>query len=76
MIKWHGLFIGARHGLNLKIGLNITFFKHFFVQGELKGGFIHMPNIYTTALKSDKARQALVFGEADILFGAVFRKAK
>ncbi len=72
----HDDFNLAGYGLDVKIGLNVTFFKYFFVQGELKGGFIHMPNIRTTASKSDKASQAFVFGEADILFGAVFRIAK
>lgn len=66
----------AGYGLDAKIGLNITFYKYFFIQGELKGGFIHMPNIRTTASRSDKASQAFWFGEADILFGAVFRIAK
>ena len=66
----------AGYGLDAKIGLNITFYKYFFIQGELKGGFIHMPNIRTTSSKSDKASQAFWFGEADILFGAIFRIAK
>lgn len=72
----HDDFNLAGYGLDAKIGLNITFYKYFFVQGELKGGFIHMPNIRTTGSKSDKASQAFWFGEADILFGAVFRIAK
>jgi hypothetical protein len=66
----------AGYGFNAKIGLNITFYKYFFVQGELKGGFIHMPNIRTTKFEADKASQAFFFGEADILFGAIFRITK
>lgn len=72
----HDDFNVAGYGLDVKVGLNITFFKYFFVQGELKGGFIHMPNIRTTAFKSDKASQAFMFGEANFLFGAIFRISK
>ncbi len=72
----HDEFHFAGYGLDVKVGLNITFFKYFFIQGELKGGFIHMPGIRTTISKSDKASQAFVFGEADFLFGAIFRIAK
>ena len=72
----HDDFNVAGYGLNVKVGLNVTFFKYFFVQGELKGGFIHMPNIRTTQFKSDKASQAFMFGETDFLFGAIFRISK
>jgi hypothetical protein len=34
---------------SLKAGLNLTFFKHFYIQGgELKGGYINMQDIRTT----------------------------
>lgn len=72
----HDDFHLAGYGLNTKIGLNVTFFRYFFVQGELKGGFIHMPDIRTTQFKSDKASQAFFFGEANFLFGAIFKIAK
>jgi hypothetical protein len=32
----------AGYGTSLKAGLDITFFKHFYIQGELKGGYINM----------------------------------
>ena len=47
----------AGYGLALKAGVNITFFKYFFIQSELKGGYINMPNIRTTHDKSDSASQ-------------------
>lgn len=71
----HDDFHLAGYGLDLKAGLNLTLYKYFFIQGELKGGFIHMPDIRTTKFKSDKASQAFVFGEADLLFGVIFRIA-
>ena len=27
----------AGYGLNLKLGLNVTFFRYLFIQGEIKG---------------------------------------
>lgn len=66
----------AGYGIDAKIGLNITFFKYFFVQSELKGGFIHMPNIRTTQFKADKASQAFTFGQANFLFGVIFKVSK
>ncbi|HEV7381572.1 MAG TPA: hypothetical protein VGN64_17360, partial [Dyadobacter sp.] len=47
--QWHV----AGYGVNLVAGLNVTFFKHFFIQGEVKGGYINMPDILTTNFKSD-----------------------
>ena len=71
----HDNFHLSGYGVDVKMGLNMTFFKYFFIRGELKGGFIHMPDIRTTNFASDKASQAFTFGEADLLFGAIFRTA-
>ena len=35
-------------GISAKAGLNFTFFKHFFIQTEFKGGYIEMNDIRTT----------------------------
>lgn len=61
------------YGLSAKAGLNVTFFKHFFVQTEFKGGYIHMPDIRTTYDKADKASQSFYFGQTIIAFGGIFR---
>lgn len=71
----HDDFNVAGYGLALKGGINITFFNHFFIQSELKGGFINMPNIRTTADKSDKASQHFYYLQPDILFGVIFKVA-
>lgn len=63
----------AGFGFSAKAGLNITFLKHFFVQGELKGGFIDMYDVRTTASKSDKASHNFWFGQTVIAFGGIFR---
>lgn len=63
----------AGYGVSAKAGLNITFFKHFFIQGELKGGYINMQDIRTTKSKSDKASQEFFFAETILTVGAIFR---
>ncbi len=60
-------------GISAKAGLNITFFKHFFIQTELKAGYINMYNIRTTFDKSDKATQEILFFERTIAFGGIFK---
>ena len=63
----------AGYGFSAKAGLQLVFFKHYFIQGDVKGGFIHMPNIRTSPDKSDKASQHFFFAEAMIAFGAKFK---
>lgn len=60
-------------GISAKAGLNFTFFKHFFIQTELKQGYINMPNIRTTVSTSDKASQNFTFLETVIAVGGIFR---
>jgi hypothetical protein len=75
------LFNKARHddyhvsgfGLSAKAGLNFTFYKHFFIQTELKGGYINMNDIRTTADNSDSASQKFWFLQKVIAFGGIFR---
>ena len=71
----HDDFNVAGYGIALKGGINITFFKYFFTQSELKGGFIHMPNIRTTPDKSDGASQHFFYLMPDVLFGVIFKVA-
>nr|WP_291115717.1 hypothetical protein [Flavobacterium sp. UBA6135] len=61
------------YGLSAKAGLNVTFFKHFFLQMELKGGYINMQDIRTTNSKADKAQQEFWFFQQIITFGGIFR---
>lgn len=61
------------YGMSAKAGLNFTFFKHFFLQTELKGGYINMPSVRTTQSSSDKASHSFYFGETIISFGGIFR---
>ena len=49
--------------------INLTFFKYFFIQSELKGGFIHMPDIRTTQIKVDRASQHFWFAQGNVVVG-------
>lgn len=63
----------AGFGISAKAGLNITFFKHFFIQTELKGGYIEMNNIRTTKSASDKAQQNFWFIQSILAVGGIFK---
>lgn len=66
----------AGYGMGIKAGLNLTFFKYFFVQGEFKTGYIDMNNIRTTKSKSDSAKQSFFFFQRNITFGLIFQLFK
>ena len=61
------------YGLSAKVGLNFTFFKYFFIQTELKGGYIEMNDIRTTKDKADSAEQNFWFFQRIISVGGIFR---
>jgi hypothetical protein len=63
----------AGFGLSAKAGLNFTFFKHFFIQTELKGGYINMQDIRTTQSSADHAEQEFWFLQRIIVIGGIFR---
>ncbi len=63
----------AGFGLSAKAGLNFTFFKHFFIQTELKGGYINMQDIRTTSSSSDHAEQHFWFLQRVIAIGGIFK---
>ncbi|WP_108738232.1 hypothetical protein [Flavobacterium kingsejongi] len=69
----HDDFHVSGYGLSAKGGLNITFLKYFFVQGELKGGYINMQDIQTTHEGSDSAFQDFFFVQTNLVFGGIFR---
>lgn len=63
----------AGWGISASVGLNITFLKHFFIQSDVKLGYINMSNIRTTTNTSDSASQSFSFIENTIVFGGKFR---
>jgi hypothetical protein len=69
----HDDFHVSGFGTSIKAGLNITFFKHFYIQGELKGGYINMQDIRTTQSSEDSASQDFFFFQRIIAFGGIFK---
>jgi hypothetical protein len=69
----HDDFHVSGYGTSLKAGLNVTFFKHFYIQGELKGGYINMQDIRTTQSTEDRASQDFFFFQRLIAFGGIFK---
>ncbi len=64
----------AGYGISAKAGLNFTFYKYFFIQTEIKGGYINMNSIQTTYRETeDKASQDFNFSETVIAIGGIFR---
>jgi len=61
------------YGLSAGFGLNITFLKHFFIQADLKGGYINMQNIKISTNSADSASQDFFFLQNNILIGGKFR---
>lgn len=66
----------AGYGIAGLAAINFTFFNSFFIQSELKGGFIDMPDIRTTINKTDKASQQFWFRQTNVAFGANIRLAR
>lgn len=69
----HDEFHVSGYGLSAKAGLNFTFYKYFFIQTELKGGYINMPDIRTTNDIVDTASQKFFFAETVIALGGIFK---
>ena len=58
----------AGYSFSASIGLQFDFFKHFFLQTRLKGGYINLPDINTTST-GDKASQHFDFIEPMLVVG-------
>lgn len=69
----HDDFHLSGFGISAKAGINLTFFKHYFVQAEMKGGYINMNDIRTTSDAADKASQHFLFLQRIITFGGIFK---
>jgi hypothetical protein len=66
----------AGYGLSAKGGINLNFFRHFFIQSELKGGFINMPDVRITHSDSEKASQHFYFLQGNIVMGFIIQLTK
>ncbi len=61
------------YGVSASVGLNFTFFKYFFIQTDLRGGFINMPDIRTTSNANESASQHFWFLQRVFSIGGRFR---
>ncbi len=68
----HDEFHFAGYGVAAKIGLDLTFFRFFFIRSEYKAGFINMPDIRTTPNSNDRASQHFWFTQLNYDFGVSF----
>ncbi len=59
----------AGYGIGAVVAINISFYEIFFIQSELKGGYINMPDIRTTMNKADGASQSFFYSQLNIVFG-------
>jgi hypothetical protein len=60
------------YGFSADAGLNFTFFKHFYILTELKGGYINMTDVRTT-YTDDHAQHHFWYGGTIVSFGGIFR---
>jgi hypothetical protein len=63
----------AGYGVSVNVGLNFTFFKHFYIQGDIRSGYINMPDIRTTSDPNESASQHFLFFQKVISFGGIFK---
>lgn len=66
----------AGYGVSVVVGLRAEFFKRFFIQSEIKGGYINLPNVRTTLSSADSASQSFFFLQRNILIGGIFNLSK
>lgn len=60
----------AGYGLHAAVGLRFLFFKHLFLRTQLKGGFLHMPDILTRPNGAvDRASQHFMYTMFDFAVG-------
>lgn len=69
----HDDFHVSGYGISANIGLIFTFFKHFYIQTDLRGGYINMQDIRTTRSEADSAEQDFFFFQRVISLGGIFR---
>ena len=74
--KRHDDFHAAGFGFSAKTAIDLTFYKHFFIQTEFKVGYINMSDIRTTSSASDTAKQHFSFFETAFMFGYRFKITK
>ena len=65
----HDKYRLAGYALGASGGLNLTLWRRFFLESELKGGFFHVTGARTSQDAADRARHHGFFGQAIVVFG-------
>jgi hypothetical protein len=60
------------YGLHALLGLNLNL-KNFFIQSELKGGYVSLPSIRTTKSRLDTASQNFFYAQFNLVFGYLWK---
>jgi hypothetical protein len=63
--RWHL----AGFGVSSQVALRFDFLKNMFVQAQLDGGYINMPDILTTGELHARAKQKFLFIEKTVMIG-------
>lgn len=63
----------AGWGLSLKTGLEFRLWETLLIVGNIKGGYIHMPNVRITQNSNERARQAFYFFQSNFAIGVMFK---
>jgi hypothetical protein len=66
----------AGFGTSIHAGIRFEFFKHFFIQGLSKGGFINLSDVITVENKQERAAHDFFFLEGMIQVGGYWRIIK
>jgi len=67
----------AGFGVASRVGLNFIFFKKIFIQANLKGGWIDMPDIITrNKHTNDRAKQNFFFRQENFMLGTIISLKK
>jgi hypothetical protein len=62
----------AGWGTNVKAGLKLDILKHFFLQTEIRTGFIRLSDILISHPETQRAKQNIIFGQWYMLGGWYF----
>lgn len=63
-------------GLSANAGLQLVFFQHFFIRGEIKAGYINLTSFRVSTDDSEKGQQHFYFWQPSGQFGWAFYLSK
>lgn len=69
----HDDFHAAGYGVSAQMGFNFVIYKYFFIQTDVRGGYINMQDIRTTKSKADSASQDFTYIQAAVMLGGRFK---